>query len=144
MTHGNRPLARLQSLRNDIFTILPQLSREADTEPMLKDLSDFLERQARHFGVEEVDQDPADAADGGVEAKGAGWRHALHHGEEGRRDDDVGTPAGTSHMYQLQPWFRRAEEFEVTDQVRNIVPIARTSMGKKSVDIHAVLPTDTP
>ena len=102
MTHGNRPLARLQSLRNDILTILPQPSSKADTEPMLKDLSDFLERQARHFRVKKVDQDPAGAADSGVEAKRAGWCHALHHCEEGRRDDDVGTPAGTSHMYQLQ------------------------------------------
>ena len=102
MTHGNRPLARLQSLRNDIFAILPQPSSKADTEPMPKDLSDFLERQARHFGVEKVNQNPADATDSGIEAKGAGWCHALHHGEEGRRDDDVGTPAGTSRMYQLQ------------------------------------------
>lgn len=29
-------------------------------------------------------------------------------------------------------------------QVKNMVPIARTSIGKKSVLIHAVLPTDTP
>ena len=64
--------------------------------------SDFLECQARHFGVEKVDQDPAGAADSGVEAKGAGWSHALHHGQEGRRDDDVGAPAGTIHMCQLQ------------------------------------------
>ena len=144
MTHGNRPLARLQSLLNDILTILPQPSSEADTEPMVKDLSDFLERQARHFGVEKVNQDPVGAADSSVEAKGARWCHALHHGEKGRRDDDVGTPAGTTYMYQLQPFIRRVGEFEVTDQVRNIVPIGRTSMGKKSVDIHAVLPTDTP
>ena len=102
MTHGNRPLARPQSLRNDILTILPQPSSKADTEPMLKDLSDFLERQARHFGVEKVYQDPAAAADSGVEAKGAGWCHALHHGKECRRNDDVGTPAGTSYMNQLQ------------------------------------------
>ena len=110
MTHGNRPLARLQSLRYDRFTILPQPSSKADTEPMLEDLSDFLERQARHFGVEKVDQDPAGAADSGVEAKCAGWCHALHHGEKGRRDDDVGTPAGTSSIYQLQSRFRRVEE----------------------------------
>lgn len=30
------------------------------------------------------------------------------------------------------------------EQVSHIVPIARTSIGKKSVLIHAVLPTDTP
>jgi hypothetical protein len=30
------------------------------------------------------------------------------------------------------------------EQVSHIVPMARTSMGKKSVLIHAVLPTETP
>lgn len=96
MAHGDRHLAALQLLRDDVLAILPQLSGVADTETMLEDLSYFLERQARYFGIEEIDQNPADAADGGIEAKRAGWGHALHHGEEGRRDDDVGTPAGTA------------------------------------------------
>lgn len=96
MAHGDRHLAALQLLRDDVLAILPQLSGVADTETMLEDLPYFLKRQARYFRVEEVDQNPADATDGSVEAKCAGWRHAFHHGEEGRRDDDVGTPAGTA------------------------------------------------
>lgn len=143
MTHRNRHLAAPQPLHDEVLTILPQLPGIADPEPMLEDLAYFLERQARHFRIEEEDQNPADATDGGVEAKCAGWGHALHHGEEGRRDDDVGTPAGTVMRVSCQcP--QEVGEAEVTDQVRNIVPIARTSMGKKSVDIHAVFPTETP
>lgn len=95
MAHGNRHLAAPQSLRDDVLAILPQLSGIADTEPVLEYLSYFLKRQAGYFRIAEVDQDPADATDGGVEAKSAGWSHALHHGEEGRGDDDVGTPART-------------------------------------------------
>ena len=95
MAHGNRHLAVLQPLGDEILAILSQLSGVADTESMLEDFSYFFQCQARHFRIEEVNQDPADATDGGVEAKGAGWSHALHHGEEGGRDDDVGTPAGT-------------------------------------------------
>ena len=122
MTHGNRPLARLQSLGNDILTILPQPSSKADTEAMLEDLSDFLERQPRHFGVEKVNQDPAGAADSGVESKGAGWRHALHHGEKGRRDDDVGTPAGTSYMYQLQSFFEESKNLRLLTKSGTLFP----------------------
>lgn len=143
MTHGNRHLAALQPLRDDVLAILPQLSSVVDTEPMLEDLSYFLKRQARHFRVEEVDQDPADTTDGGVEAKRAGRGHALHHGEEGRGDDDVGTPAGTMMRVSYER-LEKSARLRITNQVRNIVPIARTSMGKKSVDIHAVLPTETP
>lgn len=99
MTHGDRHLVTPQPFHNDVLAIVPQLPGIADPEPMLEDLSYLLERQARHFRIEEVDQDPADATDGGVEAERAGWGHALHHGEEGRRDDDVGTPAGTVLPY---------------------------------------------
>ena len=84
MAHGSSHLAAPQPLYNDVFAILPQLSSIADTKPMFEDLSYFLERQARYFRVKEVDQNPADATDGSVEAKCAGWSHAFHHGEECR------------------------------------------------------------
>lgn len=95
MSHGNGLLAASKPLRDDVLAVLPQLSSIADTESMFEDISYFLERQARYFRIEEVDEDPAEATDGSVETKRAGWGHALHHGEEGRRDDDVGAPAGT-------------------------------------------------
>lgn len=69
------------------------------TEAVLEDLLDLLERQTADLGVEEDDEDPADAADGGVEAKGARGRHALHHGQEGAADDDVGAPARARHEH---------------------------------------------
>ena len=91
--HRQRLLHRAHPLRNLLLAHLPQLPRIPDPEPMLEDLGDLLERQAGDLGVEEDDEDPADAADGGVEAEGAAGRHALHHGEEGGGDDDVAAPA---------------------------------------------------
>lgn len=95
MPQRNRHLALLQPLGDDVFAVLSQLSGVADTETMLEDFSYFFQCQARDFRIEEINQDPADTTDGGVEAKGARRGHAFHHGEEGGRDYDVGTPAGT-------------------------------------------------
>ena len=95
MAQWNRHLAVLQPLGDDVLAVLSQLSGVADTEPMLEDFSYFFQCQARDFRIKEINQDPADATDGGVEAKGARRGHAFHHGEEGGRDDDIGTPTGT-------------------------------------------------
>jgi len=41
-----------------------------------------------------TDKHPPNAADRCIETKSSARRHALHHGQERRRYDDVGTPAG--------------------------------------------------
>ena len=66
---------------------------------MLEDLLDFLKCQAGNFRVEEVDHNPADTADGGIEAKCAARGHPLHHAEEGGGDNDVAAPAGAGEPH---------------------------------------------
>ena len=65
-----------------------------DTKAVLEDLADVLQRHALDFRVTEVDCDPAEEADGCVEAEGARRGCILHLSEECGGHDDVGTPAG--------------------------------------------------
>lgn len=66
----------------------------SDSKAALEYLSDSLKRHTLALRVAEHDKDPANKTDATVETEGAYGSEALHHGEEGRRDDDVGTPAG--------------------------------------------------
>ena len=77
---------------------LLQLAGIFDAKPMLEDLLDILECHALDLRVAEVDGDPTEEADGGVEAKGARRRGIFHLGEEGGGDNDVGAPASTSQL----------------------------------------------
>ena len=65
-----------------------------DAEARAENLSDSLEWHSLAFWVEEEDEQPAEEADSGVESKGTAWCQSFHHGQECRRGDDVGTPAG--------------------------------------------------
>lgn len=69
--------------------LLGVLNTKAGTE----NLSDRLEWHAFAFWVEEEDKYPTKEADTTVESKGATWRQSFHHGQEGRCNDYVGSPA---------------------------------------------------
>lgn len=73
---------------------LLQLTGLLDAESVLEDLANVLERHALDLRVTEVDGNPAENADGGVETEGTAGRGVLHLGKEGGCDDDVGAPAG--------------------------------------------------
>lgn len=73
--------------------LLLQLPRILDTESVLEDLPDVLERHALDLRVTEVHRNPTEEANRGVETEGAGGSGVLHLREEGRGDDDVGAPA---------------------------------------------------
>ena len=59
---------------------------------MLEDPPHLLQSHIRRFWEAEEHEDPAQKTEASVEAKGARRRHALHHREEGRTNDNVGTP----------------------------------------------------
>lgn len=79
----------LHPLSNDVLAILAHLVCKSHGIFALKNLLDLLKRQPRDLRVEENNQNPADAADGGVEAECSRRCHTLHHTQESRRDDDV-------------------------------------------------------
>lgn len=99
----------------------PQLLRIPDAKPMLKHLTHLLQRQARHLGIEEDDHDPADAADGSLETN---------------------APDGVSPFIMVRNVDDTIMLGPQLQQVIHMVPMARTSIGKKSVLIHGTLPTD--
>ena len=96
MTHG-RALVCSIDLRELLVLLLPPAG-VADTKAVLEDLTDVLERHALDLREAEDDEEPANEADTGVKAEGAGGSDALHHGQEGGGNNDVGGPA--SHSVQ--------------------------------------------
>lgn len=46
-----------------------------------------------NFRIAEDHEDPTHKSDPGVESKGPAWGHAFHHGQKGRSNDDIATPA---------------------------------------------------
>jgi hypothetical protein len=122
--------------------LLPELVRKAYhlKRWLLKDQGRFIDGKARHFWVEQDDQDPANETDCGIESECARWRKRVHLGEESRRYNDYYFVRCDDFLFELV-----YEPFEAQqEQVNHIVPILRTSWLKKSVLIHAVLPTETP
>lgn len=80
--------------------ILPlPFPRIRNPKPILEHLADRLKRHALDLWEAEDDKQPPEEADAGVEAEGAAGRDALHHAQEGGRDDDVCAPAsyGVEH-----------------------------------------------
>ena len=94
VTHS-RALVGSVDLRKLLVLLLPILGI-ANTKAVLEDLADILQRHALDLGEAEDDEQPAHETDSGVKAECAGGSDALHHGQEGGRDDDVGRPAGDS------------------------------------------------
>jgi hypothetical protein len=93
VTHRHRLLLVCQPCLDDVLPLLPQSGCILDAKSVLEDFSDLLEGEAGDFRIEQEDQNPAETADGGVEAECSRWRKAFHHGQKRRRDNDVGTPA---------------------------------------------------
>ena len=89
----SRALVGSVDLRELLVLPLP-VSGIANTKTVLEDLADVLQRHALDLGEAEDDEQPADEADSGVEAECAGGSDALHHGQEGGRNDDISRPAG--------------------------------------------------
>jgi hypothetical protein len=73
--------------------LLLQLSRILDPEAMFEDLTDVLQRHPLNLRVTEIYSDPTEEANGGIEAKGSRRSCVFHLSKEGRRNNNVGTPA---------------------------------------------------
>ncbi len=73
--------------------LLLQLSRIFDTKAMFEDLADILQSHPLHFWVAEINCNPAEEADCSVKSESSRWCGVLHLSQEGRCNNDVGTPA---------------------------------------------------
>ena len=100
MPNSNGSLLVLQPFLDFCPSFLAELPGVSHTKSVLEHLANLLESESGNLWVEEDDEHPADAADGGVEAEGAGGSHALHHGQKCAGDDDIGTPARTSQPHR--------------------------------------------
>jgi hypothetical protein len=80
MTHSD-PLSSSIHLRKLLVLLLPS-ARIANTKGHAPDLWEA-----------EDNEQPPNEANAGVESECSRGGDSLHHGEEGRRDDDVGRPA---------------------------------------------------
>jgi hypothetical protein len=69
------------------------------TKSVIVNLSDLLEWHPFHFRVCENDEQPSEGANPGIKPKSTTRRHALHHGEECRCNDDVCAPARNGVLF---------------------------------------------
>lgn len=91
MTHSD-PLSSSIHLCKLLVLLLPP-ARIANTKAVLEDLPDVFEGHAPDLWEAEDDEQPSDEADASVESERSRGGDSLHHGEEGRCDDDIGRPA---------------------------------------------------
>lgn len=89
MAHCNLIWVR-SNKRSGSTTLVPQLARIAHhlQRMPIEYLGRLVNRETRDLGVEENDKNPADEADGGIEAKCARRGKRVHLCKEGGRDDD--------------------------------------------------------
>jgi hypothetical protein len=91
MTHSD-PLSSSIHLRKLLVLLLPP-ARIANTKAVLEDLADILKGHAPDLWEAKDNEQPSNEANAGVKSECSRGGDSLHHGEEGRRDDDVGRPA---------------------------------------------------
>lgn len=72
--------------------LLPCL-RVSNTKTFTENFPDSFQRHALALWVEEDNEQPTNKGNSGVETKGAGGRPALHHGKEGRCNNNIRAPA---------------------------------------------------
>ena len=89
MANGNGSLLIPQSLLDFRPAFLAELAGISYTESVLEYLTNLFESESGNLWIKEDYQDPADAADSGIETKSTRGSHALHHGQESRGNNDV-------------------------------------------------------
>lgn len=71
----------------------------AHSKTIAKHFTNGLQRHALAFREKEHHKYPASEADAGVEPKCTARCDTLHHGQEGRGDDNVGAPASNRVLF---------------------------------------------
>lgn len=148
MPNGDWSICALHACLDLFSSLFPQVTGISDPEAVFENFLNFFEGQARDFWVEEVDQNPADTADGSIETEGTTRSDSLSrmlvryiHIISYLHDND--SRIGLTFIMD-----KKVDEtimlLPQQEQVNHMVPIARTPMGKKSQLIHAVFPTETP
>lgn len=89
------------SILNKALIVFLPLLGIANAKALNEYFTDGLERHTFDFRVAEENENPADKADGAVEAEGAGRGDPFHHREESGSDKNIRGPASHGVLVAL-------------------------------------------
>jgi hypothetical protein len=133
-----RQLLRVNTKRFSAPMLLLPSPGICHTKSVIVNLSDLLEWHPFHFWVCENDEQPSKCANRSIKPKGTTGRHALHHCEECRCNDEVCAPARNGVLFSTSEWVISSG---VGKKRTIIVPKARTSIGSNSVPTQPIVAT---